>query len=255
LSLAGMQRTARNTPLTIVIPVFNEGANFPKLWATLSSSIKSPFSVVVVYDFDADDTVPVVQSLIAKGENRISLARNSYGRGVVGAIHTGFNTVEQGPVLVVMADLSDDLDAVDKMLELYREGYDVVVGSRYMPGGRINGGPLVKKTLSRIAGVSLHHVRGLPTHDATNAFKIYDAEMLHSFKIESQAGFELNLELTVKAFLNHYPITEVPSVWNDRTAGQSRFRLWKWLPSYMHWYLLAYQPRRGGLHYRRQRKN
>jgi hypothetical protein len=91
---------------------------------------------------------------------------------VCGGIRSGFEKIYRGPVLVVMADLSDDRSEVDRMLALYRKGFDVVVGSRYMPGGRINGGPLLKKTLSRIAGVSLRYARRLPTHDATNAFKI-----------------------------------------------------------------------------------
>ena len=63
-----------------------------------------------------------------------------------------------------------------------------------------------------MAGLSLRWVRGLPTHDATNAFKIYDRAMVKSFEIESRGGFELNLELTVKAFLAGYRITEVPGV-------------------------------------------
>ncbi len=92
-----------------------------------------------------------------------------------------------------------------------------------------------------MAGLSLRWVRGLPTHDATNAFKIYDRAMVKSFEIESRGGFELNLELTVKAFLAGYRITEVPSTWRDRSQGQSRFRLWKWLPSYLRWYLYAFR--------------
>jgi dolichol-phosphate mannosyltransferase len=67
--------------------------------------------------------------------------------------------------------------------------------------------------------------------------------MVRSFTIESRGGFELNLELTVKAFLAGYRIAEVPSTWRDRTSGESRFRLWKWLPLYLHWYFYAFRPR------------
>ena len=156
---------------------------------------------------------------------------------------TGFNQVARGPVLVVMADLSDDLGQVDSMLALYRQGYQVVVGSRYMKGGSIEGGPWFKQFLSRMAGLTLHWFRGIPTHDATNAFKIYDRDMLKSFTIESQQGFELNLELTIKAFLRGYRIAEVPSRWKDRSQGESRFRLWAWLPHYLKWYFHAFRPK------------
>ena len=231
-------------PLSIVIPVYNEGANFPSLWAALRSQIRSEFKAFVIYDFEEDDTVPVIQQVIAEGENRIRLIKNSTRRGVVGAILTGFNQVEHGPVLVVMADLSDDLRQVERMLALYRQGFQVVVGSRYMKGGDLEDGPWLKQFLSRMAGLTLHYFRGVPTHDATNAFKIYDRDMLKSFKIQSQRGFELNLEITVKAFLAGYRVAEVPCLWKDRTQGKSRFKLLPWLPHYLKWYFYAFRPRR-----------
>lgn len=231
-------------PLTIVIPVYNEGANFPALWRELSLQVRSQFVALVVYDFPEDDTVPVAKRIMAEGESRLRLLQNDVRRGVVGAILTGFRYVDHGPVLVVMADLSDDLGQVDQMLALYRRGYKLVAGSRYMKGGSLHGGPWFKQLLSRGAGLSLHWLRRLPIHDATNAFKIYDSEMLRSFNIESRGGFELNLELTVKAFLAGYPMAEVPACWRDRTAGRSRFRLWAWLPRYLRWYFYAFRRRR-----------
>ena len=158
--------------LSIIIPVYNEGVNFQGLWRELSSLIKADFVAYVIYDFDQDDTVPVVTEIIAGGESRLRTAKNQRGRGVVSAIMTGFDIVPDGPVLVVMADLSDDLAQVDRMLALYAQGYHVVVGSRYMKGGRLIGGPFLKQLLSRLAGTSLCLLRRLPTHDATNAFKI-----------------------------------------------------------------------------------
>jgi dolichol-phosphate mannosyltransferase len=227
--------------LCIVIPVYNEGANFRQQWSEISTLIKADFTAYVVYDFDGDNTVPVVNQIIADGESRLRAVKNQRGRGVVAAIMTGFDVAADGPVLVVMADLCDDLGQVDRMLALYRDGHRVVVGSRYMRGGKLIGGPVFKQMLSRLAGVSLYRLRGLPTHDATNAFKIYDREMVKSFRIESRGGFELNLELTVKAFLAGCRITEVPTTWRDRSRGESRFRMWKWLPHYLRWYCYAFR--------------
>jgi len=228
-----------STPqLTIVIPVYNEGANFPALWHEIAASIKTRFTAIIVYDFDQDNTLP------AAGETRLTLVKNAYGRGVTGAIKTGLEAVESGPVLVTMADLSDELTQVDQMYQLYLQGFDVVCGSRYMKGGRLIGGPFFKQLMSRISGLTLHYFRGVPTHDATNSFKLYDAAMVRDVKVESVAGFELGLELTVKAFLNGYRIAEIPSTWRDRTAGTSRFRIMKWLPHYLKWYFYAFQPRR-----------
>ena len=235
-----------NLPLTIVVPVYNEAENFPHFWWEVCSSVKSPHVVLVVYDFDEDNTVPVVRSLIENGATNLRLVKNTVRRGVVGAIRAGFEQVSDGPVLVSMADLSDDLAAVDRMLDLYRRGYRLVVASRYMRGGKVIGGPPLKKNLSRLAGLSLHWFRRLPTHDATNAFKLYDAALLKTIRIESTAGFEISLEITVKGFLAGWPIAEIPSTWRDRTRGQSRFRLWHWLPRYLKWYFFAFQCRHRG---------
>jgi dolichol-phosphate mannosyltransferase len=230
-------------PLTIIIPVYNEGANFPGLWSEMKQHLDFPFTALVAYDFDGDDTLPVVQQIIDQGETRLRLIKNTYGGGVVGAIRTGFDAAPPGPVLVVMADLSDDLRQVRRMLELYRSGSHIVVGSRYMKGGRLISGAWFKQLLSRLSGVTLCWFRGIPTHDATNAFKIYDRAMLSTIRIESKGGFELSLEITVKAFLAGYTISETPATWRDRTAGTSRFRLWKWLPHYLKWYFWAFQPK------------
>lgn len=229
--------------LTIVIPVYNEGAGFEDLWRELTTHLKFPFRALVVYDFDEDNTVPAVKAVMERGDSRLSLVKNNVGCGVVGALRTGFNAVESGPLLVVMADLSDDLAQVSRMLELYRQGNQIVVGSRYMKGGRIVNGPVLKQGLSRMAGVSLCWLRGISTHDATNAFKIYDSAMLKNFTLESRRGFELNLEITVKGFLAGYRIVEIPSLWRDRTQGKSKFKLWAWLPHYLRWYFYAFQPR------------
>jgi dolichol-phosphate mannosyltransferase len=227
--------------LNIVIPVYNEGANFRALWAELSQELKCDFSAFVVYDSDDDNTIPVLIEITASGDTRLVPVKNRKGKGVCAAIMTGFDVSPPGPVLVVMGDLSDDLRQVDRMLELYHQDYQLVAGSRYMKGGSLVGGPFFKQLLSRLAGTSLYWLRGLPTHDATNAFKIYDRAMVQSFVVESSNGFELNLELTVKAFLGGYRIAEIPSRWRDRTNGESHFRLWKWLPHYLHWYFYAFQ--------------
>jgi hypothetical protein len=90
--------------------------------------------------------------------------------------------------------------------------------------------------MSRAAGLSLHWLGGVPIHDATSNFRMYSKRLLDQVTIESSGGFELGIELTVKAYLLGLPLAEVPTTWRDRTAGQSRFQLWNWLPRYLHWY-------------------
>ena len=87
--------------------------------------------------------------------------------------------------------------------------------------------------------MSLHYLAGLPIRDATNNFRAYSRRVVEQIPIEGEASFALALELTLKAHWRGWRIAEVPTTWRDRTAGQSRFRLFAWLPHYLHWYLLA----------------
>ena len=169
----------------------------------------------------------------------VQLVRNGRGPGVLNALKTGLATASSPFVLVLMADGSDEPSSIGTMLEMAENGADLVAGSRYMKGGHQIGGPLVKRLLSRAGGLSLHWLGGIGTHDPTNNFKLYSRRLLENVTIESTAGFELALELTVKAHRMGMRIAEVPTTWRDRTAGESRFRMMKWLPRYLRWYLLA----------------
>ena len=244
LPLAGEGRVGAPLALSIVVPVYNEAENITPVLRNLVGAVKAaPYEVLIVYDFDADTTVPVVQRLLPEMP-QLRLERNELGRGVLDAIRTGFNLARAPFVLVMMADGSDEPEAIDPMLARARAGADVVAGSRYVKGGGQQGGPLLKRTLSRAAGLSLHTLGRLPIHDATSNFRIYSRRLLDVVTIESTAGFEVALELTVKAQRLGMRVDEVPTVWHDRTAGQSRFRMWHWLPHYLRWYGVAFGPRR-----------
>ena len=227
------------TALDLVIPVYNEGENICRTLGEIQEKVRTPYRIWIVYDFDEDNTLPAIRGWNGGPAGTLRLARNRYGRGVLNAIKTGFDLVEDGVVLVVMADSSDDLAVADAMFAKINEGYDLVCGSRYMKGGRQIGGPRLKKFMSWAAGMSLRYIAGMPTHDVSNSFKMYTTKVLKGVQIESAGGFEIGMEILVKAHAQGYRIAEVPSTWRDRTAGKSRFRLWKWLPSYLHWYWFA----------------
>ncbi len=226
--------------LDVIVPVYNEGANIENLLNQIESRVKTEKRLTIIYDCEDDNTLPVVNEVRLKYNFPIYLKKNIYGRGALNAIKTGLHTFVGNIVLVLMADLSDNLEAVDLMYDkIVKEGNHLVCGSRYMEGGKQYGGPLIKKTLSRLAGVSLHWAIGIATHDITNSFKMYHKAVIESIQIESDGGFEIGMEITVKAYLNGFRITEVPSSWHERTAGESRFQLFRWLPFYLKWYFIA----------------
>jgi glycosyltransferase involved in cell wall biosynthesis len=234
--------TPSEPELSIVLPVYNEGDAVEPVLRALSAGVKTPHELVVVYDFDGDTTVPVIARLAPQIPGLRGL-RNDLGRGVLNAMKAGIAGSNAPYVLISMADGSDEPHVVDPMVALARGGADVVSASRYMRGGHQVGGPLLKRLMSRVAGLSLHWFAGVRTHDPTNNFKLYRRSFLDATPIESAAGFELALELTVKATLAGRRVAEVPTTWRDRTAGQSNFKLRQWLPHYLHWYLLALRGR------------
>ena len=228
--------------LSVVIPVFNEAESIRPVLEGFAAKVATPHEILIVHDFDEDTTVPVVRELIPKTPG-LRLHRNNLGRGVLNAMKSGI-AGSRGPlVLISMADGSDELECVDRMVERARAGADLVAASRYMHGGRQIGGPPFKSFLSRAAGLSLHVFGRVPIHDPTNNFKLYRRTFLDSVVIESSGGFELALELSVKATVGGYRLAEVPTTWRDRTAGTSNFKLRAWLPMYLRWYLHVYRAR------------
>ena len=117
----------------------------------------------------------------------------------------------------------------------------ILCGSRYMKNGKKIGGPILKTLLSRLAGLSLYHLFKIPTHDATNAFKMYRKKIFSKIQIKSTGGFEYSLEIIIKAYKLGYNIAEIPSVWKDREEGKSNFKMLQWLPKYILTYSLIFK--------------
>lgn len=229
--------------LSIIIPVYNEGESIRKVIQGIESVIKIPHETLLVYDFSQDSTVEPANKL-KKVYPSIKLVKNKYGRGALNAIKTGLREGKGETILVTMADCSDDPKSIIDMLKEIDKGADIVCGSRYMKDGKKIGGPFLKSFLSWLAGISAKFVMGIPTHDLTNSFKLYRKSLLRKIKIESQGGFELGMEILVKGYFQYgAKVSEVPTVWHDRTEGKSRFRLLNWLPRYIHWYIWALKKR------------
>ncbi len=225
---------------SLVVPVFNEAENIGPFCRAARQLLPPGYEVVIAYDFDGDSTLPALAAIPDTDKPApLRLVRNDLGRGVRYAIEAGMRSARAPVVVVSMVDLSDDYPKLDEMVRRAELGAAVVCASRYIPGGAQIGGPPFKNFLSRTAGLTLHWFAGLPTHDPTNSFKAYRKDFLDACPIESSAGFALALELTVKAHFSGRRVEEVPAVWRDRTAGESRFRLFRWLPEYLRWYRLA----------------
>jgi glycosyltransferase involved in cell wall biosynthesis len=226
--------------ISLIVPVYNEADNIGPFLRGVEAEVREPHEILLVYDFPEDSTLPAVAALQPPCPN-VRLVHNTLGKGVLNALKAGFRESRGDVAVVMMADRSDEPKDVAAMARLVRGGADVVAGSRYVRGGRQVGGPFLKRFLSQLAGLSLHFLAGLPVHDATNNFRAYSRRVLDEIPIEGQSSFALALELTLKAHWRGWKLAEVPTTWHDRTAGQSRFRLFAWMPHYLRWYVRALQ--------------
>jgi dolichol-phosphate mannosyltransferase len=228
--------------VSVVIPAYEENDRIVPVLERIFESVHLSCEVAVVVDFEEDSTVAAVATYAEK-EPRLRLLVNDYGRGPANAIRYGIDHVSAPVAVVTMADGSDDARQIDELARLVERGVVVAAASRYMPGGQQVGGPAFKGMLSRGAGRSLALLARVGTRDATNSFKAYSVEFVRAVGIDSRTGFEIGLELTAKARRARQPVAEIPTIWLERQAGVSNFKVAKWIPKYLRWYLFAFGKR------------
>src|SRR5436305_1667808 len=175
------------------MPVYNEGENITRVLENLLAEVgDDAVEVLVVYDFDEDNTVPVVERLQGRFP-QIRLQRNDIGRGVLNALRKGFQVARAPFVLVIMADGSDEPEVIRTMLRRAQDGADVVAGSRYMRGGGQERGPLLKRTIWRSAGLSLPFVARAAVHDSSRNFRLHSPRPLDAVTLYPSTAFQLTI--------------------------------------------------------------
>jgi dolichol-phosphate mannosyltransferase len=228
--------------ISIVIPAYNEDDNIIPVLDRMFESVRLTCEVLVIVDSEDDTTIPVVNEYAQK-EPRLRYLVNTYGRGPANAIRFGIDSSAAPVAVVTMADGCDDARQIDDLARLVERGVAVAAASRYMAGGQQVGGPYLKGRISRLAGRSLQLLTHTGTRDATNSFKAYSTEFVQGVGIDSRDGFEIGIELTAKAKRMRLPVAEIPTIWLDRQAGMSNFKVARWIPKYLRWYRFAFGSR------------
>lgn len=228
--------------VSIVIPAYQEGERIVGVLHRIQESVEIPFECLVVVDFEEDSTIKFVEDFDKKGKS-FKIVLNQLGQGPANAIKAGIQSAVGAVIVVTMADGSDDPELIEPLVRLVERGVAVAAASRYMPGGQQVGAPFFKALLSRLAGLSLRWIARVGTHDATNSYKAYESEFVKMVGIHSSKGFEIGLELTVKAKRLGKQIAEIPTIWLERQEGTSNFKLFDWLPHYLKWYFFAFGKR------------
>ena len=208
----------------IVTPTYNERKNIRELVLTLFE-LNSDFHILVVDDSSPDGTAEIVEELQTDCTNLHLLSRNEKG-GLGSAYIAGFNfALERDYEVIVQmdADMSHDPKDVPLLIEAI-ENADLSIGSRYISGINVVNWPLQRLIISYGANIYTRFVTRLPVRDVTGGFKCWRREALEAINLEGvrSQGYSFQIEMTYRAWLKGFRITEIPIIFVDRTVGESK---------------------------------
>lgn len=221
-----MSESVASAPsVVVVVPTYNERPNLPTLVEGVLAN-GSRYHLVIVDDNSPDGTGQLADDLAAAHPGRIDVLHRPGKGGLGPAYVAGFtHALRLQPDLVAQmdADLSHDPAALAILVDAASR-YDLVIGSRYVPGGGTHGWPLWRQQLSRMGGLYARTVIGAPINDLTGGFKVWRAPLL--LQINPAAlrsdGYAFTIEATWRALQQGASVTEVPIMFNDRVAGASK---------------------------------
>jgi len=217
--------------VSIVVPAHNEEGNLENLAAKLVPLLErheetQDYEIVLVDDNSKDKTSSIVDRL-SIGNSRIKAIHRTESPGFGNAIKAGFRHACGDVIIPVMGDLSDDPEDIPKLIRKIEEGYDIAYGSRFVKGGSLNGYPMSKRFANRAFNNIVRFSFGIPHKDVTNAFKAYRIEVLEAIGIDNieANGFDLTVEVPLKAHILGFKSAEVPVNWYGREKGEAKLKL------------------------------
>ena len=223
--------------LDIIIPVYNEDENIVRLLKSLEDEIVCNFRVLICYDSESDKTLKYVKN--SNVINKEILLIKNPKQGPNSAIIEGINSSIAEIILVYMADDFENVKIINNMINLIERGNDLVIASRFIPGGNMLGAKKIKKVITVIGSYLIYYFARIPFKDCTNSFKMFSASLKNKIKLNSTTGFTFALELTIKSYLLNLKIIEIPSIWIEAKNRKSNFKVFKWLPYYIYWLLFS----------------
>lgn len=208
----------------VIIPTYNEAENLESL--VLAVLEQGPFDVLIVDDNSPDGTGAVADSLALRFPARIAALHRPAKLGLGTAYVQGFRyALARGyrHVFEMDADFSHDPHSLP-LLRRTLDTSDVVLGSRYVPGGGTRHWPLLRQAISRAGSIYAAMVLGLPFHDLTTGFKGFRRRALESLDLDSirSNGYSFQIEVTYRCHTMGFRITEVPIIFEDRRLGRSK---------------------------------
>jgi dolichol-phosphate mannosyltransferase len=235
--------------ISIVVPTYNEAENLPKLVSTLFTLPLSDINLIIVDDNSPDGTGELAESLASQNQGLISVLHRPGKLGLGTAYIQGFGVaLEAGAEAIAQMD-ADFSHEPNKLLEFIEvlESCDVVIGSRYVAGGRLDDRwPGWRKNLSAFGNRYARAILGFPVLDSTAGFRLWRRNTLLGMPLErvKSNGYAFQVEMTYIAHRLGYSFQEVPIYFADRRWGESKMsfriqleaavRVWQLLIEYRH---------------------
>ena len=209
--------------LSIIIPVRNEESSIKKTIDQLLTKLKiSSYEIIFINDFSTDNTFEVIKASI-ETKPQINIYNNQR-KGLGGAIMQGIAKASGEALCIMMSDLSDSIEDLEKYYSIIKDNnVDAVFGSRFIKGSNVVDYPKKKLILNRIFNTITKLVFLSDYNDFTNAFKIYKKEaLLNTFPLVSES-FNIFLELPLKIISRKMKYKIIPISWINRKEGSSKF--------------------------------
>jgi dolichol-phosphate mannosyltransferase len=212
-------------PAWLILPTYNEAENIEPLVGASLEKLPASARVLIVDDNSPDGTGEIADRLAA-GAERVEVLHRHRKEGLGPAYIAGFrHALAGGAGLIVEmdADFSHEPAYLPRLLEEAKRA-DLVIGSRYVPGGGVGDWGALRRTISRGGSGYARLVLGVGVHDLTGGFKCFRREVLEAIDLESvrSRGYAFQVELTYRAIQRGFSVAEVPIVFRDRRVGSSK---------------------------------
>lgn len=213
--------------VVVITPTYNEKDNLPVLIEAIFGLGLNGISMLVVDDNSPDETGKIAERYAKKYPLKVLHRKEKMGLGT--AYVEGFNDVLKGDfkyIILIDADMSHDPKDIKKLLEKIIN-YDLVIGSRYVKGGKTVNWSFMRKLISRFGNIYSKAILSLPYNDLTSGYRCFRREVLEKIDFDSlsSVGYGFTIETIYHADKNGFRIVEIPITFSERESGKSKFDL------------------------------
>lgn len=210
----------------VIIPTYNEKENIKRV---IGHVLKLPrhFDVLVIDDNSPDHTAAIVKELIKENDKRLHLLERSGKLGLGTAYIMGFRWALEHNyeyIFEMDADLSHNPDDLVRLYDTAKEGYDLVIGSRYITGVNVVNWPIGRVLMSYFASIYVKVILGIKIDDTTAGFKCYHRKVLETINLDAIkfVGYAFQIEMKYTAWKLGFRLKEIPIIFTDRSEGESK---------------------------------